>query len=268
MTFIHYCLLVFIFYLIWVFIFYLELLCVIMFKVFVVRIFRDFYIFWVCAVLAGCEMPGSKSLESPGTTYLDYRIWGDENDGEVTVLLQFLDGGIYGKTISLAPPAEVLLDGKPLGADSSRMTGAFYETRSTIDSFLGQHEIKFRDIDGREYLESFQFEKVSLASELPERIGRGDIVIALDGLEEVDIVRVLMTDTAFNSRGVNRMDTLRNGKMLISRQDLANLVNGPVHLELIWELEKELKEAPGAGGKISISYGLSREFALVDSLLP
>ena len=211
-------------------------------------------------------MPGSRGKESPGSTYLDYKIWGDENDDQVTILLQFLDGGIYGNTVLLEPPAEVLLDGKPLTADSSRMTGAFYEARGAIDSFIGEHEILFRDADGREYRESFSFKRITLVSELPAQTGRGDISIELNGLEREDYVRLLLTDTAFHSRGISRLDTVRNGKMLISRQDLANLVNGPVHMELIWESEKMVKDMPKAGGKISISYGLSREFLLVDSL--
>ena len=237
-----------------------------MFKVFLRRGFRFFYFFTVFAVMAGCEVPGSRDKESPGSTYLDYKIWGNENDNEVTILLQFLDGGIYANTILLEPPAEVLLDGLPLSADSSRMTGAFYEARGDIDNFLGPHEIIFRDLDGREFRESFEFKRVTMASEIPTQIGRGDIIIELQGLAEVDYVRLLLTDTAFNSQGINRLDTLRNGRMLISRQDLATLVNGPIHMELIWESERMVKEMPEAGGKISISYGLSREFMLADSL--
>ena len=81
-----------------------------------------------------------------------------------------------------------------------------------------------------------------------------DITIELNGLEQEDYVRLLLTDTAFHSRGISRLDIVRNGRMLISRQDLANLVNGPVHMELIWESEKKVKDMPEAGGKISISY--------------
>jgi len=230
------------------------------------RVFRLFFLFAAVSLMAGCEMPGSRSKESPGSTYLDYKIWGSENDDQVTILLQFLDGGIYGNTILLEPPAEVLLDGRPLTADSSRMTGAFYEARSDIDGFLGEHEILFRDKDGREYRESFFFKRIEMVSELPAQADRGDIMIELDGLEQVDYVRLLLTDTAFHSLGINRLDTVRNGRMLISRQDLANMVSGPVHMELIWESEKMVKNMPEAGGKISISYGLSREFLLVDSL--
>src|SRR5688572_12607902 len=110
-----------------------------MLKVFSMKGFRVFFLCSLFGCIAGCEMPGSRGKESPGSTYLDYKIWGNENDDEVTILLQFLDGGIYGNTMLLEPPAEVLLDGKPLSADSSRMTGAFYEARATIESFLGQH---------------------------------------------------------------------------------------------------------------------------------
>ncbi len=240
----------------------------IMLNAVVMRGFRVFYLFSAFALLIGCEMPGSKESESPGSTYLDYKIWGEEYDGEVTVLLQFREGGMYGNTRLLHPPAEVLLDGKALPADSSRMTGAFYETRSTIDDFQGTHQIVFRDSDGREYTESFQFARITLKNELPQQVERNDLLLEMEGLAEVDYVRLLLTDTAFDSEGINRLDTVRNGRMLISKQDFARLVSGPVHMELIRDLEKTVKERPEAGGKIAISYGLSREFVLVDSLLP
>ena len=70
----------------------------IMLNAVVMRGFRVFYLFSAFALLIGCEMPGSKESESPGSTYLDYKIWGEEYDGEVTVLLQFREGGMYGNT--------------------------------------------------------------------------------------------------------------------------------------------------------------------------
>jgi hypothetical protein len=103
---------------------------------------------------------------------------------------------------------------------------------------------------------------------VPESIRRGDLVCELDGLEPVDYVRVLLTDTSFASEGINRVDTVKNGRVMISKEDLRKVVNGPIHLELYKEVEKPVKEKTREGGGLYISYGLKREFLLKDTPNP
>jgi len=64
--------------------------------------------------------------------------------------------------------------------------------------------------------------------EKAETIHRADLVLDLTDLNKEDYIRVIAIDTAFRSRGINEMDTIKNGRLIISKQLLKNLVNGPV----------------------------------------
>ena len=105
---------------------------------------------------------------------------------------------------------------------------------------------------------------MSLVTELPDTISRGDLNFELQGLEKEDYVRVLLTDTSFTSAGINRLDSAQDGVVSISKSDLDKLVNGPIHLELIKENEQRVQSSTREGGKMSIFYGLRRSFILKD----
>lgn len=201
---------------------------------------------------------------NPDSIWFDYKISGQEGDELVTVMLQFRHGGAYGGTLLLDAPSKVELDGELLKVDSSRMTGAFYELLKPIESFSGNHTILYTDIDGKEHREEFRFQPVSLTTELPVTIRRSDILLEFEGLDPIDVVRVLLTDTSFTGEGINRVDTVRDGKLLISKDDLAKLASGPVNLELIRENDRKVRAATKKGGRISITFGLRREFLLID----
>jgi hypothetical protein len=225
-----------------------------------------------CTLLIGflhVFITGCKDLDSPvihsANIFLDYKISSEELNGEVTVLLQFRYGGPYGSSIRLKPPAGVEIDGQVIPADSSKMTGAFYEVRSPIREFTGKHSIKFIDMEGNEFTEEFVFRPFDLSTKVPATVSRSeDLRLELQGLDTVSYFRVLLTDTAFDNMGINRMDTVRNGSITISRAELATLTPGPIHLELILEDEKHLEGPNSPVGRLSISYGLSREFNLAD----
>lgn len=196
--------------------------------------------------------------------YLDYRIWGEEGNDSMMVLLQFRKEDAEGATIALQAPAKVELDGQPLREDSAKMTGPFYETARPAGDFSGQHSLVFTGADGKQYREEFFFRPVYLKTPLPEEITRGGLVLELEGLDPEDYVRVLLTDTTFTGKEINRLDTVKNGRVTISKQDLGTIASGPVYLELHKEYERPVKDGPGKGGRLSISYGLKRAFVLSD----
>ena len=224
------------------------------------------FIFFLCLLMAGCNTndPGDTSAVDPEAIYFDYKIMGDENNEDLTILIQFRFDEPEGPTILLKDPARVELDGEVIKPDSSRLTGAYYEIQKPVSGFEGKHLIKFIDGNGKEYTEEFYFQPLSLVSALPESIKREDLVIELQGLEKEDHVRILLTDTSVWSEGINRVDTVQNGRVLISKNDLGAVVNGPVHLELIRESERPIKQKTQRGGMITVSYGLSRELNLKD----
>lgn len=215
-------------------------------------------------LITGCvELgPGEEPGPDPDQIYLDYKIGTVEGNEDVNLLVQFRNESPYGKTILLQPPAGVTLDGEPLLPDSSRMTGPFYETSRPKATFSGDHTLVFTNTDGRTYEEVFSFRPFRLVSRIPAVVRRNDLQIELEGLDSVAFVRVLLTDTSFDNPGINRLDTIRNGMVVISKKELESLANGPIFLELIREIERPVSAGTSAGGQLSISYALGREFSL------
>ena len=207
---------------------------------------------------------GSGDNVNPESIYFDYKVWGEEGNENITVLLQYRFAGPNGTTLLLKDPSRVELDGELIQVDSSTMTGAYYEMIKPVEAFMGSHNIVFTDINGKKHTENFSFYPLTLSKMIPAELKRNDLVFELNGLDSIDYVRVLMLDTTFESKGINRVDTVRNGKLVINKEHLMNLVNGPIHLELNKEVERPLMESTKEGGRISITYGLKRDFVLKD----
>lgn len=209
------------------------------------------------------EIGNSKDV-NPEAIYFDYKIWGEESNDNLTVKLQYRFGGENGTTLLLDESSKVELNGEVLKADSSKITGVFYEVQKPVASFSGKHTITFTAGNNKQYRESFNFQPISLANPVPGTIQRGNLVFEFNGLSDEDKVRVVMTDTSYLSEEINRVDIVKNGRLIILKEDLLTLTNGPIHLEIIKEYERPVKNGTREGGRISISYGLKREFILKD----
>jgi hypothetical protein len=220
----------------------------------------------VLILLASCtsnEIGNSKDV-NPESIYFDYKVWGDEESPDITVKLQYRFAGPNGTTLLLEAPSKAELDGVAIKADSSKMNGAYYEVSKPVKEFAGRHTIVFTDINKNKYREEFSFQPLSLRTKLPAIVNRGNLVFDIDGLAPQDYVHVMLSDTAAFSEGINRIDTIKNGRVIISKKDLKNFVNGPLRLEIFKEDEKRIKNGTKEGGLFSISYVLRREFDLKD----
>ncbi|MCW3120102.1 MAG: hypothetical protein JWM28_4184 [Chitinophagaceae bacterium] len=224
------------------------------------------FIFFSLLLIAGCNNSEDVTIKyiDNDPLYFDYKIWGEEGRDYVTVMLQYRFEDQDGSTRVLKDPSKVEFDGSLLQVDSSKMSGYFYEFEKPLDSFAGNHLITFTDSAGKVYRESFEFIPFSLKTELPEIVHRKELAIQLEGLQKEDYIRIIALDTVFKSRGINEVDTVKNGLVIITKDWLKNLVNGTIHLELYKEEEWRVKNATTAGGFLSISYGLKREFELAD----
>jgi hypothetical protein len=151
-----------------------------------------------------------------------------------------------------------------MAADSSRRNGYWYEVNKPLDEFEGQHQIVFTN-NGKTFKEAFDFSLMSLKTEIPPVVYRNDLVFEFNGVSAGDQVRVLLTDTGFYTRGIDRIDTVTDGQIVISRYDLDNVKDGPVTIEFYRETEQELAEATARGGRLAMTFGLRREFVLKDS---
>lgn len=200
--------------------------------------------------------------DDPQSIFLDYQVTGNEEEDSVTILLHFRDGDIEGNAFRLDKPSGVALDGEALAFDSSKMTGYYYETRKSLMAFTGKHNIVFTDIQGNTYREDFFFQPFSLINP-PAELSFGDSLrLQFAGLEKEDYLLVLMTDTSFPGRGINRVDTIRDGNLVISPDELKQLAPGPVQIMFTREFERPLENSTKSGGRLAITYRISREFVL------
>jgi hypothetical protein len=211
------------------------------------------------------EIGNAKDV-SPDAVYFDYEVWAEEGKDDVTVNLQFRMGGPNGTTLVLDEPANVLLDGEQLLLDSAKFSGAYYELQKPLASFSGKHSIVFTDLNKKEYKEEFEFIPFSLSPELPKSIKRGDLVFNFTGLEPVEYLHVSLTDTSFASDDINDVDTVKNGRIVISAERLSTLKNGPINLQFYKEMTKPVKNATREGGILNINYGLKRQFELTGQI--
>jgi len=202
---------------------------------------------------------GNRKNTDPDAVFFDYMIRGEEDDSNVTLYLQFRIGGPNGYTLTLKNPAKVELDGEIIPVDSAKLTGAYYEIQKPSETFIGKHTITFTDFNKKVHSQEFEYKPFSMATDLDE-VQRGDLVFDLEGLEKEEYLHVSATDTSFTSRDIVEIDTLKNGKLVIPAHKLRYLVNGPITLLLSKETQKIIKNE--IHGRVTVSYGLKREFEL------
>lgn len=216
------------------------------------------------AGLAACnnEEIGKAKDVNPETVYFDYRVSGDEATGRTTVRLQFRFAGPGGTTLVLENPSQVTLDGRVLPVDSSRFNGAYYEADIATDSFAGKHEIIFTGSGGKKYTEQFTYSPFSLAALADSLSGKQDLVLEIIGLEDGEPLHVMMTDTSFRGNGIEQIEKIKQGKIVIPAALLAQLKPGPIYLDLTSDIRRNLRDTTSEGGALLLNYRLKREFWL------
>lgn len=216
--------------------------------------------------MAGCKHKDKviKNKIDVDWIYFDYNVSAEEGDENVTCVFQYKAYDSEGKAINIEP-GTVQLDGQQIQSDSAKLSGSFYEAQKPIDSFSGKHTVVFTNADDKEYKNEFEFSPFSLEKELLEKIHRKPFVIQLKNFPATEkSVRLLLLDTAFASAGFNDLVPVVDGKIEINESILRTIKNGPINLELYLEREIPLKQTAKAGGRISLTYGLKREFDLMD----
>ncbi len=225
-----------------------------------------FFIFSTSLLFTACKnkdkkLPDSNELNK---IYFDYKISAEEGYDNLTVILKYREDNKNGEAISPEILQSVKLDDEELAPDSSKMNGVYYEVQRPIANFLGKHVITFITKNDEEFKEEINFSPMVLETVIPESIKRDDLILNFSGLEIEDYIRVLLTDTSFFGDGINRMDTIRNNQLILSKNMLNKLADGPILMEFSREFERPINEASKAGGRLRINYTLRREFNLQD----
>lgn len=217
-----------------------------------------------CLLVAspGCKSDDKAKEFDASHLYFDYQITGTEGNDNLTILLQYRMDSEDGDGMAIPAPGLVTIDGEVISVDSAKTTGYFYELHKPIDGFTGKHVITLK-VGTKEYKEEFEFRPLSMQTSFSDTLYRDDHSFQFDGLEQEDFIRVLINDTSVKN-DINRMDTVRNGQLTVSLEDLENLAPGPLQFEFIREYEREIKNAP-EGGRLLIIYGVKREFFLTNN---
>jgi hypothetical protein len=216
-----------------------------------------------CAILGACNNAEEDMEPDSGAIYAGYSITGEEGKDFVTAFFHFHSRSPDGPGFALKEPAKIFLDSVLLLPDSARGSGVYYELQIPLQDFAGAHTIRFIDAGNKEFREEFLFTPFVLATELPDTLKREDLILNFKGLEEKDLLRVVMMDTSFENEGINELDTVYNNRLDL-RKFLPSIANGPVTLNLFKEEDRLLQKKPSGKGMISITYSLKREFELKD----
>ena len=222
---------------------------------------RLFLFYSLLSILVVSCSNRDKDNIDPGNLYFDYKINAREGDENLTVHLQYREDDEEGYGMVIPGSNAVTIDEQDIPRDSSKIKGFYYEIAAPIRDFIGEHTITVL-ADNKQFKETFLFETFSLLTALPDTMARNEYILSFKGVEEGDIIRMLITDTSFINNGIHRIDTIHDGKLIIKAEDLQELSGGPVQLELIKEAERPLKNAGSKGGRLVITYGLRREFIL------
>ena len=225
-----------------------------------------FHLLWLALLPLAWACNNEKRAETPDyadmSLFCDYRVTGSEESGQVTVLMQFRAGGADGPGLLLDTPAAVSLDGYLVQPDSSRMFGVYYEQRWLAHEFQGPHQVRYLTEAGDTLVEKFNYPQFRLVDSFPTRWKGDSLTLRINGLQDGDSLHLLMLDTAYASQGVDQYIVLTNSQLRIPASDFAGLKKGPVIFELYRETERDLRNGPELGGRLSTSYVIRRQFLL------
>lgn len=216
-------------------------------------------------LIVSCKQ--KKDAESTGQVpadviYIDYQVRGNEGNDSVTILANFREFDEFGYALKLDTPAMVQLDDELIQGTTLKIPGTFYEVQKKLDDFSGTHKLRFTDANKKVYEEAFTYQPMVLTSALPDIVTDSVLILELQGLDSNDMVHVVLTDTAYASEGIERIDTVKNNRIIITAKELAGLANGPIQLELQREMVRPVMDRRILRGKLSIMYSLRREFTL------
>lgn len=231
-----------------------------------VNVFVKTFLFSL-VILAGCANPDQKEVSKSGhfLYYLDYRVWGEEGKPNATILVQLRQGGAEGPAVLLEKPARIELDGELFHADSTPLTGVFYELVKPVEQLEGRHTIVLTDEEGNKFKEEFEFNPFRIEPELPPVLPKKAFSIKLSHFpKQKTKVLLSVTDTAFETNDINELVSVNKAQLEITETMLQRLKAGPVFFELYKEEERIIEKSGATVGRLWVSYGLRRELELAN----
>lgn len=209
--------------------------------------------------LTGCrERPDYREEE----LFHDYQITGEEGADQVSILVQFRERNSYGPTVELIEGSGIELDGIPLELNKETRSGPVYVASRSVNEFDGSHQLVFTDSRGKKWKQELVFSMFNLVdSNLFKRpVDSAGFEIVINAVWPVKRLRVLMTDTSYAGKEVDKKQVLTQNKLTITRADLTGLKPGPVQLELVSEYQRIMEGKARLRGALNVAYTVRREF--------
>lgn len=218
----------------------------------------------IAVIVAGCRDEDTTAVIRPkqDVIYFDYSV-NAEDQGLVTCKLQYRYRGPNGQGVVLDTPALVKLDGEVLTPDSAKFGGGYYEVTNAIEDFKGEHTISLVGLDAQLYEERFKFVPFTLKDSIPAQIPKTGFTLSLNDFPAGDLpLQVVITDASLEGNTVNEILTVRDGRVVLTRDILNRLAPGPINIELYWEDQRPLQQTSKRGGRFIFNYSLKRETIL------
>jgi len=190
--------------------------------------------------------------------YQQYSVGYTEGDEKVNVYAQFRFAGRNGTTLVLNKPSQLSFDGKPIGVDSSKASGAYYQLYEPVSGFYGKHHFVFTDINSRKFDNDFTFDNFKLVNIPAAAVSKKqalDLGFETAALQADDYIEVSTngSDSSFTVRhdakdGAN--------KLSIPAKELMRQKGKELRLEAILYRKVPLQQNTAEGGTLDIRYTL------------
>ena len=200
------------------------------------------------------EIGDSKDVNQD-KVYMDYRISYTEGEENVSISLQYRFAGSAGTTLVLNGASHAELDGEKLKVDSSEASGAFYNADKNFSHFIGNHTIKFTDINGKKFENTFNFSAFNLNA-LPTTVDAGkDLVISYNSvsLSAADYFEInsIDTDSSFHYQQAGP-----GSSITIPAKELMRQKENGFSIDCTLYREIPLSQTTPEGGSLKIFYRL------------
>ncbi len=200
------------------------------------------------------EIGDSKDV-NPDKVYMDYRISYTEGEENVTLSFQYRFAGSAGTTLVLNGASQAELDGEKLKVDSSEGSGAFYNADKNFSHFTGNHTIKFTDINGKKFENSFDFNAFNVDA-LPPTVDPGkDLVISYNSVslsaDDYFEINSIYTDSSFHYQQAGSANSITiPAKELMRQKEKAFSIDCTLYRQI------PLSQTTSEGGSLKIFYRL------------
>ncbi len=142
------------------------------------------------------------------------------------------------------------------------MHGVFYEQNWLLQDFDSSHLLEYINKEGDTLKKNIHFPRFQLNTIIPPKWSGDSMALEISGLPDNAVLQVMLLDTSYISKGINKDISLKNNMIYLGKEEFAALKKGPVFLDLLYVDQSSIPEDSEDGGQLFMSYGLRRSFVL------